>query len=109
MKKKKVNLTILGSTGSIGVNALDVVRQHRDKYSVFALTAHKNINLLKKQIREFNPKKVVLTHKKSYEYIRSRFGKNKRPRFNCLIIALIIVEMLFFGRCLNRYIIIELT
>jgi 1-deoxy-D-xylulose-5-phosphate reductoisomerase len=54
------NITILGSTGSIGTNTLDVVRQNRDRYSVFALAAGRNVDLLCSQIQEFRPKAVVL-------------------------------------------------
>ena len=48
-------LTILGSTGSIGTNTLDVVRQNPDRFSVFALAAGRNIDLLAQQIQEFKP------------------------------------------------------
>jgi len=58
MEKKKV--FILGSTGSIGVSTLDVIRLHKDSFEVEGLTANRNIELLFKQIREFNPKYVVV-------------------------------------------------
>ena len=54
------NLTVLGSTGSIGANTLDVVRQHSGTYRVFALAAGRNTALLSEQIREFRPQVVVL-------------------------------------------------
>src|ERR1700722_14598714 len=53
-------LTVLGSTGSIGTNTLDVVRQNRSRFGVFALAAGRNIELLAQQIKEFTPKVVVL-------------------------------------------------
>ncbi|MEG2038899.1 MAG: 1-deoxy-D-xylulose-5-phosphate reductoisomerase [Oscillospiraceae bacterium] len=53
------NITILGATGSIGTQSLDVCRNLG--YNVTALTAHKNINLLEKQAREFNPRYVAIT------------------------------------------------
>ena len=62
MEKKKV--FILGSTGSIGVSTLDVIRLHKDLFEVVGLTANKNIELLLKQIREFNPKYVVVKDEK---------------------------------------------
>ncbi|MBL8179486.1 MAG: 1-deoxy-D-xylulose-5-phosphate reductoisomerase [Bryobacterales bacterium] len=49
-------ITILGSTGSIGTSTLDVIRQHRDRFTVFALAAGSNADLLASQIREFRPK-----------------------------------------------------
>lgn len=51
-------ITILGSTGSIGTGAIDVVRAHRDKFEVVAMSAHSNHTLLIEQIEEFNPKYV---------------------------------------------------
>ncbi|VUD68221.1 1-deoxy-D-xylulose 5-phosphate reductoisomerase [Thalassocella blandensis] len=53
-------LTVLGATGSIGVNTLDVVRQHPERFRVFALTAHKNIMLLSQQCLAFSPEYAVV-------------------------------------------------
>ncbi len=53
------SVTVLGSTGSIGRNTLDVVRQNRHRFSIFALAAGQNIDLLLSQIQEFRPKVVV--------------------------------------------------
>ncbi|MEO7653287.1 MAG: 1-deoxy-D-xylulose-5-phosphate reductoisomerase [Bryobacteraceae bacterium] len=55
-----VNLTVLGSTGSIGTSTLDVVRQNRDRYRIFAMAARQNISLLVTQIQEFRPAVVVV-------------------------------------------------
>ncbi len=55
-----VNLTILGSTGSIGCSTLDVVRQNQDRFRVFSLVAGRNSTLLLSQIEEFLPKVVVV-------------------------------------------------
>jgi 1-deoxy-D-xylulose-5-phosphate reductoisomerase len=52
-------LTVLGSTGSIGTSTLDVVRQNRERFPVFALAAGENAERLSSQIREFGPKVVV--------------------------------------------------
>lgn len=54
------NIAILGSTGSIGTQALDVVRQHPDQFIVSAISANSNIVLLEEQVREFSPKYVVV-------------------------------------------------
>lgn len=51
----KQKLAILGSTGSIGTQALEIVRQHPDKFEVVVLTANTNVDLLAEQINEFNP------------------------------------------------------
>ncbi len=53
-------LTILGSTGSIGVSTLDVIRQHRQRYQVLALCAHRQIDRLFEQCLEFSPRFAVL-------------------------------------------------
>ncbi len=63
MKKK---LAILGSTGSIGRSALDVVEQHRDRLEVVGLSAHSNFELLHEQVKKFSPRFVTLTDKKAY-------------------------------------------
>lgn len=62
MKKKK--MSILGSTGSIGVSALDVVSQHKDRFEIVGLSAGSNIDLLKEQILEFSPKVVSVKDEK---------------------------------------------
>ena len=58
MKREKV--TVLGATGSIGVNTLDVIRRHPGRYRVFALCAHTQIDKLFEQIREFAPEFAVV-------------------------------------------------
>ncbi|MDD2897515.1 MAG: 1-deoxy-D-xylulose-5-phosphate reductoisomerase [Desulfuromonadaceae bacterium] len=54
------NITILGSTGSIGVSTLEIVEAHPDKFRVIALTAGKNLELLVRQIRQFSPRLAVV-------------------------------------------------
>ena len=49
------NICILGSTGSIGTQTLEVVREHSDKIKVSAISGNNNIELLKKQILEYKP------------------------------------------------------
>lgn len=55
------SVSVLGSTGSIGVNTLDVIRRHPDRYKVFALTGHTQVELLVQQCREFQPEYVVIS------------------------------------------------
>ena len=66
MEKKKKQIAILGSTGSIGTQALDVIAQHPDKFEVYALTANNNINLLIEQAVKFKPEVVVIANDKNY-------------------------------------------
>jgi 1-deoxy-D-xylulose-5-phosphate reductoisomerase len=56
----KKHVAILGSTGSIGTQALDVIRSNRDKFSVEVLTARSNSELLLQQAIEFSPNAVVI-------------------------------------------------
>lgn len=57
-------LAILGSTGSIGTQALDVVRTHRSQFHIKTMTAGKNILLFKEQLKEFNPEYAVVEAEK---------------------------------------------
>lgn len=68
-------ITILGSTGSIGRNALDIIARYRDRFEVVVLTAGDNINLLKKQIERFSPKLVALASEKAAEKLKKRLKK----------------------------------
>ena len=54
------NLVILGSTGSIGTQTLEIVRDKKDDFKVIALAAYSNVDLMEKQVREFLPKAAVL-------------------------------------------------
>lgn len=56
----KQTITVLGSTGSIGVSTLDVVKRHPDQFDVFALTANRSIELLAEQCNSFNPAYAVV-------------------------------------------------
>ncbi|MDR2838355.1 MAG: 1-deoxy-D-xylulose-5-phosphate reductoisomerase [Azonexus sp.] len=60
MANGRQNITVLGSTGSIGVSTLDVIRRHPDRYRVYALCAHSQIDKLFAQCREFQPAFAVV-------------------------------------------------
>ena len=66
MERKKKQIAILGSTGSIGTQALDVIAQHPEKFEVYALTANNNVDLLIKQAIKFSPEIVVIANEKNY-------------------------------------------
>lgn len=70
-------LTILGSSGSIGQNCLDIVRKNPDKLSVRFLTVHQNIDLLVKQIEEFKPEAVVVTNESAFEEAKRKIRSCK--------------------------------
>ena len=63
-------LAILGSTGSIGTQTLDVVRQHPEAFSVYALTAHRSVDMLIQQALEFNPAVVCIADEAYYPRLR---------------------------------------
>ncbi|GHT77166.1 1-deoxy-D-xylulose 5-phosphate reductoisomerase [Bacteroidia bacterium] len=64
-------IAILGSTGSIGTQALDVIRQHPETMEVYALTANNQVELLIKQACEFMPEVVVIANESKYEQLRN--------------------------------------
>ena len=68
---KKQQICIIGSTGSIGVQALDVIRQHPDLYEVYCLTANNSVDKLAEQAREFNPAAVVIANTAHYDKLVS--------------------------------------
>lgn len=77
-------ILILGSTGSIGTNALELIRNNREHYQVIGISGNKNIELLKKQIEEFKPISIyvgseqdALNLKKEYPFLKEvYFGEN---------------------------------
>lgn len=66
MAKRKKQIAILGSTGSIGKQALDVIAQHPDKFEVYAITANHNVDLLIEQAIQFSPEVVVIANEQKY-------------------------------------------
>lgn len=66
----KQQICILGSTGSIGTQALEVIRQHPDRYEAYALTANNHWELLAQQAREFHPAAVVIANETHYEALK---------------------------------------
>jgi len=79
MKKK---LAILGSTGSIGTQTLDVVRSNPDRFEVYAICAHHNADLLVKQALEFRPEIVCIADETLYESLNAKLST-----LNCKIWA----------------------
>ncbi len=68
MKKR---ICILGSTGSIGTQALDVIQQHSDRYEVYCLTANNRYEMLAEQARRFSPAAVVIGNEQHYEALKA--------------------------------------
>ena len=63
-------ICILGSTGSIGTQALDVIEQHSDRYEVYCLTANNRYEMLAEQARKFRPAAVVIANETHYESLK---------------------------------------
>jgi len=72
-------LSILGSTGSIGTSALEIVRMHPDRFQIKALTAANNIDLFSKQIDEFKPELVAVFDEKKAMELSRRLKGSTRP------------------------------
>ena len=66
----KKNIAILGSTGSIGTQALQVIAEHSDLFEVFALTANNSVEQLIEQAKTFNPKVVVIANEQKYQHLK---------------------------------------
>ena len=67
---KKKQICILGSTGSIGTQALDVIEQHSDLYEVYCLTANNSVQKLAEQAHKFKPAAVVIANEEHYEELQ---------------------------------------
>jgi len=76
-------ISILGSTGSIGCSALDVIKIHPDKFNIFALSGYRNIDLLFNQALEFNPKYIVTRDEES-QFKLKELLKEKRQNIEVL-------------------------
>jgi len=73
------NIAILGSTGSIGVNALSVIQANPEKYQVTALAAGKNIRLLLEQIKRFQPLAVAVIEETAANELKAQLTNSGRP------------------------------
>ena len=79
MKKK---ITILGSTGSIGLTSLEIIKKDKQNFETYILSANKNYNLICKQIKEYSPKIFIVNDKKTYLKILLKFKNKKIKIFN---------------------------
>ena len=67
---KKKQIAILGSTGSIGTQALQVIEEHPELYEVYALTANNKVDMLIAQARKFQPEAVVIANEEKYDQLK---------------------------------------
>ena len=68
-------IIILGSTGSIGKQTLEIIKKDKNKFKILLLSTDKNIKLLSKQIKTFKVKNIVVTNKEKYKVLKKRFKK----------------------------------
>ena len=71
----KIKIVILGSTGSIGKNTLDIVKKNKKNFEVVLLTANKNYKKLIKQAKEFKVKNILIYSDKYYEFVKKKTKK----------------------------------
>ncbi|KYD00041.1 MULTISPECIES: 1-deoxy-D-xylulose-5-phosphate reductoisomerase [Heyndrickxia] len=71
-------ISLLGATGSIGTQTLDVIRNHSDKFRLVAFSIGKNIELARKIIAEFSPELVSVKERTDYESLKAEFSSNIR-------------------------------
>ena len=66
------NVVVLGSTGSVGINTLDVISGHPDRFRVYGLSAHRNVDLMIDQCQRFRPEKVVMVDPESADLLADK-------------------------------------
>ncbi len=71
-------IIILGSTGSIGKQTLEIIKKDKNKFRILLLSTDKNINILLKQIKTFKVENIVVTNKKKYKILKKKIKKIKR-------------------------------
>ena len=69
--KEKRQIAILGSTGSIGTQALEVIEEHSDLYEVYCLTANNKVELLAEQAHKFKPAAIVIANEQRYDELKA--------------------------------------
>ena len=67
-------ILVLGSTGSIGLNTLEIARSFQDKFKIVGLTSNNNISLLEQQIEEFHPDAVVVVNKEKAAELKTKIA-----------------------------------
>ena len=70
MNNRKKQIAILGSTGSIGTQALEVIEEHSDLYEVYCLTANNKVELLAEQAHKFKPAAIVIANEQRYDELK---------------------------------------
>ena len=91
-------ISILGSTGSIGTSALDVVSAHPEYFKIVGLTANYNIELLEQQIKRFQPRIVSVATKELADTLRTRISTNTKlhtEQMALIAVATTLIQILY--------------
>ena len=80
----KKSISILGSTGSIGLTTLDILDKKKNSFNIYLLYANQNFNLISHQIKKYKPKFYIVNNRDVYEKIKKKFKKNKTKILNSL-------------------------
>ena len=73
----KKNISILGSTGSVGLSTLKIIENKRQFFRIILLAANSNYKLICKQIKKYKPKYFIINNFKVYEKVKKKFKNNK--------------------------------
>ena len=79
MKKK---ICILGSTGSIGITTLNIIKRDKKKFNLILLSTNNNVEKIYRQANEFKPKNIIILNKKKYLAWKKRFNNKKIKVYN---------------------------
>ena len=78
----KQKIAILGSTGSIGKNLLEIIRKDKKNFELVLLTANKNYSDLLKQAKEFKVKNIIIKNKQSFQILKGKIKRNEINIYN---------------------------
>ena len=80
----KKTISILGSTGSIGLTTFKIIDKKKNFFKINILVANKNFSLISHQIRKYKPKVFVISNEKIFKKIKKKFNRNKKKILNTL-------------------------
>ena len=71
------SISILGSTGSIGLSTLKIINKKKNNFKVLLLAANKNLKLIEYQIKKFNPKIIIIRDNSIFKFLKKKYKKKK--------------------------------
>ena len=117
MSSKKFSLAILGSTGSIGITTLKIIKKYPNNFKINLLACNKNKKVIFKQIKEFLPKYVIIHNKKNYNFFKKikfkkkvnffqnlkDFNKKKKIKFDKVVLGISSIDGLDYAFSFIKY------